>query len=414
MYNLRKDLIFTLSAQAAIMIVGLFINKYLSTHLTIEDFGIYNILKRSATVLGFTFLCGMGIALPKFIPLSNSTEERGNIVGGALSIIFSLIIFCIIIIAFFSEKLSVFLFSESNSTLVWLTAFYGVGICLTSYLFSFYRAFDKHKKFSLSQIFVQFLILIGTVFFAKNLVTYIILISIMQILYFLVFFTREYLEVFKLKIFDIRSKIKILSTYGISRLVGDFILFSMAALPVILMNHKFGLTQSSYFSVATTLNSIITPFFSYIGVILLPKVSTAIRDGKFGEINRIIDKFIILFLIVSFLIIFSLFVLGNFYIHIFFSEKYLPALEIVKFVSLSIIPHSVYLLLRNPIDAVDNKPYNTYNLVIVSIVLVVLLSISKDIYMASIMYSIAYSLLGGLSYITWIRVKNRKLNDYHE
>ncbi len=68
---------------------------------------------------------------------------------------------------------------------------------------------------------------------------------------------------------------------------------------------------------------------------------------------------------------------------------------------LSILPQSLYLLYRNPIDAVSVIPYNTIILGICFALMVILFFVSKTLTELAWAY-IAVSLLQGvLSYITW-------------
>ena len=76
MYNLRKDILFSIITQLALMLIALVINKLLSINLTVSDYGEFNIVKRASTVASFTMLAGMGIAIPKYIPQSKNNQEK--------------------------------------------------------------------------------------------------------------------------------------------------------------------------------------------------------------------------------------------------------------------------------------------------------------------------------------------------
>ena len=77
--RMSKDVIWTFSIQLTIMLCAFVVTKLLSTRLSIEDFGQYNVIKRSVQVLSFVMLAGVGIALPRYIPLYRKTESPKSI-----------------------------------------------------------------------------------------------------------------------------------------------------------------------------------------------------------------------------------------------------------------------------------------------------------------------------------------------
>ena len=77
--ELRRDILWTLSGQVIIMLVLLLLNKILSNSLTIEDFGRYNVLKRSTSVLSFVLLGGLGISMPRYLSIAVSKRQYRSI-----------------------------------------------------------------------------------------------------------------------------------------------------------------------------------------------------------------------------------------------------------------------------------------------------------------------------------------------
>ncbi len=75
--GMGRDMVWTFSIQLLIMLCSFAINKLLASRLSIDDFGQYNVIKRSVQVLSFLMLAGVGIALPRYIPLyRNSNPPR--------------------------------------------------------------------------------------------------------------------------------------------------------------------------------------------------------------------------------------------------------------------------------------------------------------------------------------------------
>ena len=77
--GMGKDVVWTFSLQIVIMLCSFAINKILSNRLSIDDFGQYNVIKRSVQVLSFVMLAGVGIALPRYIPLYRNDNPPRSI-----------------------------------------------------------------------------------------------------------------------------------------------------------------------------------------------------------------------------------------------------------------------------------------------------------------------------------------------
>ena len=54
--KMSKDIIWTFTVQMMIMVCAFVVTKLLSNRLSVEDFGQYNLIKRSVQVLSFMML----------------------------------------------------------------------------------------------------------------------------------------------------------------------------------------------------------------------------------------------------------------------------------------------------------------------------------------------------------------------
>ena len=77
--GMGRDVVWTFSIQLLIMLCSFAINKLLASRLSIDDFGQYNVIKRSVQVLSFVMLAGVGIALPRYIPLYRNSKPPRRI-----------------------------------------------------------------------------------------------------------------------------------------------------------------------------------------------------------------------------------------------------------------------------------------------------------------------------------------------
>lgn len=414
--NLGKDFLVTLISQSAIIILALVLNKILSIMLGVEGYGQYSIIKRSSSVISFVMLGGMGIALPRFYPFNmakNDQRAAKSIIVATLIIVGLLIFVAFAILTVFSKQLSAFVVGNNNIPLYFATFLYATSITVCSWLYAYYRGVNSFINFGISQVSILLIMTISSLIFGKNLLQLLLTWSIFSFIYV---FISLLIEEKKKKIFerslkwkpDILPQFKTLLSYGMPRMVGDFFLFSLAAFPLLYINQKSGLVASSYFATGVTLTAIITPFFSFMGMILLPQVSAAVAQEKLHVAENLIKKLMAFYAILSLVFTFVLIIGMKWLILLFFSNDFLPAISVSKILALTILFESVYLLLRNPIDAVSHFPYNTVNLLI-SLTLLVMLFIFCDT-----LNEYAYSFLAVtalkaiISAITWHHCKKTK------
>lgn len=167
------------------------------------------------------------------------------------------------------------------------------------------------------------------------------------------------------------KRFKELFIYSFPRLFGDFFLFAYSAFPAIYIGMTLGLEQTSYYSVGISLVTMVTPIYSFLGVVLLPTVSKMMANNQIREANRLVSKLALVYIVLALLFTGIVYFGIDLFIHFFFADKYLVANDISKVLVLSILPQSIYLLYRNPNDAVSVFPFNTVMLAASFVILVV-------------------------------------------
>lgn len=403
----RKDILLTLISQIVIMLSAFIINKLLSTGLGVDNYGYYSIIKKTSSVIAFVILSGMGIALPRYISYYKAINKKrlmeATIIGAAC-IVLGMACFIFIILLFFEPTLSYIIIGSDNRILYLLTISFSFSIALSSFLYSLYRGNGNFIKFSVSQFVVQIILLILCLISRTNLLLLLFFWSCSTLLIsgiLVMFELKKILSINRQKINLIKIAVKELSIYGFPRLLGDFSLFSFTAAPLIIINMKSGISDSAFFSVGITLMSMISPLFAFLGTTLLPHVSELFAKNEGGKIRRIVSKLLLIYCILSIVISLIIYFKINFFISMFFCIDYIASANVCQIIICSILPQSIYLLLRNPLDSISKVPYNTFNLLISFIVLLGLFFFSQSLIEFGFSFLISFSLLAVLSFISW-------------
>lgn len=416
--SMGKDVIWTFSLQITIMLCSFAITKLLASRLSIDDFGQYNVIKRSVQVLSFVMLAGVGIALPRYIPLyRNAAPPRpiAPLLGASLIYIIgvSLLVFlgCMV---FSTQMQDVIIGQSGNLSLLLIALAYAFTLAMAQYAYAYYRGIGNFKWYNGAQLALQLAIVLPLVLLPVLTVKAVFLSWLVITALMVVFFL--YRGVSSLhtphsslleKHSSLLENLRTIVRYSSGRLVADFFLFSLSAFPLIYISNAQGLQPTAYYSVGITFVTMVTPVFSFMGIILLPYVSECIAKGELKAANRFINRLSLLYVGASLLITAILYAFTSFLTSLLFADSYLVTTDLTRIMILAILPQTIYLLYRNPIDAVSVIPYNTIILGISLVVMVVSFSLSTSLTQFAWAFFAVSVLQGLLSWLTWRLIRKK-------
>ena len=415
--GMGKDVIWTFSLQITIMLCSFAITKLLASRLSIDDFGQYNVIKRSVQVLSFVMLAGVGIALPRYIPLyRNATPPRriAPLLGASLIYIIgvSLVVFlgCMI---FSTQMQDIIIGQSGNLSLLLIALAYAFTLAIAQYAYAYYRGIGNFKWYNGAQLAVQLAIVLPLVLLpvltVKGVFVSWLIITTLLVTWFLGrelwFFTKRgdsFMSDTPLK-----SHLNTIVKYSSGRLLADFFLFSLSAFPLIYISNVQGLESTAYYSVGITFVTMVTPVFSFMGIILLPFVSECIAKGEMQAANRFVNRLALLYVGASLLITLILYAFTSFLTCLLFASSYVATADLSRIMILAILPQAIYLLYRNPIDAVSVIPYNTIILGICLVVMIFSFSLSTTLTQFAWAYLAVSALQGLMSWLTWKLIRKK-------
>lgn len=428
--GMGRDVVWTFSLQILIMLCSFAINKLLANRLSIDDFGQYNVIKRSVQVLSFVMLAGVGIALPRYIPLyRNSTPPRRIAPLLTASMIYitgvSLVVFFVCIL-FSTQMQDVVIGQGGNMDLLLVALAYAFILALAQYVFAYYRGIGHFKWFNGSQLAMQLAIILPLVLLpvltVSNVFISWLIITILLVVFFFIKEVkskweeiREYLQPqnrsLTSQLLPLNSHLKTIIRYSSGRLVADFFQFSLSAFPLIYISNTQGLQMTAYFSVGIFFVTMVTPIFSFMGIILLPYVSQSIVRHEMAAANRLVSRLSLTYVGASLFFIGFFYLFTKFLTTLLFTSDYLVATDLTRIMILSILPQAVYMLYRNTIDAVSVIPYNAIILGICILAMVISFSLSTTLTQFAWAYLGVSVLQGLLSWIIWKTIKNPDTKD---
>lgn len=416
--RLGKDVIWTFSIQILIMLCSFAINKLLANRLSIDDFGQYNVIKRSVQVLSFVMLAGVGIALPRYIPLYRNSDPPRRIaplLGASLIYIIGITIVVFAGSMIFSRQMQVLVIGEGgNMNLLLIALAYAFALAIAQVVYAYYRGVGDFRWYNGTQLATQLSIIVPLVALpiltVSNVFESWLTITTLLVAYLIgreIWLKRD--RIFPLSTAEspISSHLKTIVRYSSGRLVADFFQFSLAAFPLIYTSNKLGLLSTAYFSVGITFVTMITPLFSFMGIILLPYISNAIARHEMKSARRLVSRLSMLYVAVSILFITALWLFTEFLTVLLFASSYVTTAHLTRIMILAILPQALYMLYRNTIDAVSVIPYNAIILGICLLMMVAGFKFSTDLSQFAWVYLAVSTLQGFLSWLTWMLLKKK-------
>ena len=398
------------------MVSNLYINHWVGNNWGVEGFAIFNLVKRISSFFVFPLLVGAGIGIPRYISFIKGDAKNSSyeyLLAGVAIFMASYAIFVGFITVFPSAILKVFEESNiSSETIIISLLLFVFSQGLFVLLSAYYRGNIKIAEMSWLSILIMSLIPTLTLYCVSDVFTYYIYYGIFTI--FLLIGIIGYLRLKNdTSIKRIQYKFFRLLRYGSPRVIGEIGLFSLEFLPVFLTGLYIGLEASGYLSMTLILLKLGAMSYELVGSLVLPYFG---KLFKTEPVNIFVGK-VNLYLLGGFAISIPLSVFFYFLIPVAI-DMFFPSLDkattFSQMVFFAFPIYSLYLLLRNVLDIVADRAYNSINLSVAVVLQLVFLFAGFYLH-SPIVYSlfslvVPYFGLGLLSYWVWIRRKKALLH----
>lgn len=382
---LGSDIMYVFLAQIVIMIAVFGVNKVVSLATGVTGFAVFSLIKRGGGILGSVMGGGLSTALPRY--LARYSAGRTSLLPGYLLRVSILLVtlfaaLCGICLCFFPGFFSDLLFQEKTSALLLaLTFLFAIAQSYNGLLYSYYQGMGDFKQYNLLQIICSSGGLIFTLAGYRKVETiigysygFLLIFSVGMLLYILGKWHLEPLRgIYKRKI------AVILSVYGTPRMLHQLISFLQDVVPLTIILHRFGLHAVGIYTSGITLPLVITPLFAFAGGVYLQRVTLYYKQRRYDIIRRIMRLSLILFLVIACVGAVIIMLIPEFLVSLLYSEEFKQVVTLIPYFALTILGSSVYLLFRNPLDALSSRPYNLYIVSARVVLLIVLLVLADDI-----------------------------------
>ncbi len=411
---MKKKYIQTLVAQIVSLLLAIAALKLAAILFDPTNFGLYNVVRRFVSILNYPLLMGLGISIPIYVSKAylSKNAQAHVVTTGFLWWIFLTILLSLINLLI-PGVITKFILGDGYDYLAWPVLSGFSSLYLYTILYASYRGEQNFGSANLFQVIAAGFFPLITLYLSGGIVEryfylYAVLMFGANMLVLVDLYKRKLLFwIDKLEFIIISKK---LLKFGLPRVPGEFALFGLMSCPIFFIARFDSLEMAGYVSIGFTLVQLVASFFEFIGTMLLPKSAQLISDGRHEELNHLVNKLCIYSFLaaccVSLVIYFNL----EFLLGLLYKNSSLDYIEYSRMIIVSIPFYIVYLIIRNPQDALAIKPINTYNLIAcfllqlsLLIITVNIVAIDKKIVLYHLSIIIPFVLLGLVSFITWKR-----------
>jgi len=416
-----KDISLTFITEAAVLIAFFFIYRLIAKNFGPEGVGEYSLVKKVIGFLQPLLLLGLWVGLPRYIAMAKDEEQRSSYIkAGGLTVATATFVFLIFVNLFKDYFAKIFFGTTNYSNLVLPFSLFLAGLTLHTLIYSYFRGRLLVKTFNSLQIVNLALVPIGILIIFRNitienLITLIGITTFIIAFVFSLFFIKEFFIHIEKQ--QLKNSLKGLLRYSLPRVPGDFVLAGLFSLGPIFAAHFSSIKEVGYLSVSQSLVNAMGAAIAPFGLILLPKVSNLISNGKEKIIKENLNLFIPALIQCSIFLCFQLIIFTDAIIKFWLGPEFLVAVPTVRIMSISLIFYPFYVGVRSILDAAKVKPINTINLftslgvfLIIGGILLLFIKLPSPIISLSIAFSSAMVIFGILTYVSIRRIYPEKLN----
>ncbi len=403
--------VLTFGVEFVIMLITIVLFKFVAVKFLDTGFAEFSINKRLVGFLMPLMMLGLGVSLPKFLPLENEKKQL-EIHYSALIIVSSLFLFSLIIFLFNSAYLSHLAFGDFNHEKMFAASLlYVYSLMLHACIYNYFRGKFDFVISSLLQL-VNLGVLPFIFFFLVNDVYHLFLILSIGTIGLLLLINSIYIPLIKLKSFDCFQNIKLLVKYGIRRAPGDVILGLFLFIPTYLASNYFSLTIAGNVAFCLSLFNIVIAIMSPINIILLPKASKIVFEKDFSLLRIISSKLLIVSIGVGIISLAVVYIFGENILIMFNVKDYLEVAGYLNIIFFGVIGFSLFSVIRSIIDAYYEKARVASIIIISFLFFIFCILIIKYFDLFSIKniliaFTFSINFLGLLTYFILTRINKR-------
>jgi|SRR5690348_8974297 len=343
----------TVLTELAVMGCQILVYKLAAHYLGNIGFSEYALVRRTVTLMMPIPILGLSIGLPRYISYSkgrNDSEAADRYYGGTLWCAGFGAAICFVLINSFSGVFGYLFFGSRNyAILSFPMSLMILGLCAHTVACGYFRGhMQLNRANALQFINLACLPILAFVFAHGSLRTLLLVIGSFWIAISTIALCFTPLgAIAKSGTKEIRQLLK----YGIQRIPGDFILGAIFTLPATFIAHLQGVREAGFVAFGISVVSMIGGIFAPASLVLLPKATLLLAEGARKKLWIHLRPILTTTAVASVMMSALIWWLVPNLIRLYLGPGFETVVPIVRFLVLGALPYSLYLILRNLVDA---------------------------------------------------------------
>jgi O-antigen/teichoic acid export membrane protein len=377
---MRSQLTWTTITEFVVMASGILVLKLAADFLGPHGFGEYTVSRRAASLLYLPLVMGLGIATPRYISITRAGAMPGysaaSFTFAALTAGLAPTFIAVLLLNLVPRFTSTVLFGTTSLQHLVLPATLALaGLAMHLMVYAIFRGRQRMSVANTLQLLNNGVVPITVFLIApRSAATVLAFTGAAWIAFSGVALLTLILSSRKQEsgTAKVSEHLRVLLRFGLPRVPGEFALIGLFAIPSLIALREQGIVQAGHFSAGMSILTTIASGFAPIGLVVLPRASAQVATGNIGGMRQLVLRLVGGGVSIAAAAVILGEVLIPYFVRWYFGAAFEPAIPVIRICILGAVPYSVYVLLRNFLDALDVKAVNGRNLAISLAVLVVL------------------------------------------
>ena len=343
----------TIATEFTLLLSQVFAYKLAAHYLGKSGFSEYALVRRLVALIVPVPLLGIGVALPRYIGYSNGNQDQpaaSRYYGAAIVCVLIATLACVALMNLLKGQFAFLFFGSRNyAHFVFPLSVMIVGLSLHTVACGYFRGHMKMNHANLLQ-FVDIALLPILIFVLAHRSLDHILLTI-GLLWTAISGATLTATAARIPRRSISNEARDLLKYGVQRVPGDFTLVALFTLPVTIVAHLDGVQQAGYLAFAISVLSMICAVFQPVGLVLLPKATHMLTQGSYRELRAHVLQLLKVSVVISLLLAAFVAIFATQLFRLYLGPGYEQVAGLVRIIVIGTVPYSIYLVLRNIIDA---------------------------------------------------------------
>ncbi len=337
-----------------------------ASYLGSVGFSEYALVKRTIGLILPAVMLGLGVAIPRYVALcaGETVQKDRNSYFAAGMLLFGASVTASVALLILFKRAVAYLFfgSGSYSYLVAPLCLMICGLGLHTACYGYFRGRLEMTKANVLNLINQGIVpLVAFPLFATNIYR---LLNGLGAFWTVISLAALLTAGLGKTSFEIRPRISELFRYGVRRVFADFFQLAFLTLPATFTAHLYGIQEAGFVAFGTSLLTMVASFFFPVGAVLLPEASQMVGEGNLQALERRTLQVLSASSLISLAVIGGIFLFGRPVILLYLGSAFVDVVSVVRVMALGVLPYSIYVCLKNVIDALSVKAINSRNMMI--------------------------------------------------